>query len=952
MKNQIQQLLDDGQSVWLDNLRRNMFESGELKRLIDRGLRGMTSNPTIFEKAIGAGSDYDEQLGTLVGSEKSADALFWDLAIQDIQSACDAFASVYKSSGGNDGFVSLEVSPLLANDTAGTIAMVQELWGRVKRPNVMIKIPGTKAGLPAIEESIYRGYNINVTLIFSVEAYERAAQAYVKGLQRRIAEGKPIDAIRSVNSVFVSRIDTAIDKLLQDRISKGEKLEPLLGKTGIANLKLTYQKFKEIFHGDEFAPVKAKGGAVQRPLWASTSTKNPQYPDLMYVETVVGPDTVNTMPPATLEALLDHGTIAADTVESDLGEANDVMRALQDAKISLFDVTHDLQVEGVRLFSDSFAALLGAIVYKQKLLESGGAERVQLSLGPLKPVYDGALEKLVSADFLKRIWARDATLWSTQPDDIAIIKKSLGWLDIQQRMLEEVPGLRSFAKEAKEHFDFAVVCGMGGSSLAPDILADTFGRCDGYPQLFVLDSTCPQQIKELEEKIRVGETLFIISSKSGTTTEPNAFYAYFHEKVSKQVGSSQAGRNFAAITDPGSSLDKEAKEASFREDFKNDPNIGGRYSALSFVGIAPSAIAGYDINLLLDRALGAMHANDRTVDPRSAPGVRFGATIGGLAQNGRDKLTIITHPQVKAFGAWAEQLIAESTGKLGRGIVPIEGEPLGEPADYSDDRVFAYVGANLPDPDPGVDDKLRALEAAGHPAIRLEMNDPYDLGEQFYLWEIAVAAAGVILGIDAFDQPNVQESKDNTVALLAEYARNGKFDEPAANVEGPDFSVTYLSGSSVLRQAQDDKAQNPTQALADLFAQLRPHDYNAITAYIARNPRHVDLLQELRLKIRDARRVATTVGFGPRFLHSTGQLHKGGPDSCVVLQITADDPDDPMIPGMQVGFRTLLAAQALGDWMSLDKRRRRGVRVHLKGAVEPALRALVAAAADALAARV
>jgi transaldolase/glucose-6-phosphate isomerase len=946
MKNQIQQLLDDGQSVWLDNLRRSMFASGELKRMIDQGLRGMTSNPTIFEKAIGAGSDYDEQLGQLIGSEKSADALFWDLAIQDIQSACDAFAPVFESSGGNDGFVSLEVSPLLANDTAGTIAMVEELWERVKRPNVMIKIPGTKAGLPAIEESIYRGYNINVTLIFSIEMYERAALAYVKGLQRRVSEGKPVDRIRSVNSVFVSRIDTAVDKLLQDRIGKGEKLEHLLGKTGIANLKLTYQKFKDIFYGEEFAPLRAKGGAVQRPLWASTSTKNPHYPDLMYVETVVGPDTVNTMPPATLEALLDHGTVVAGTVESDLGAANDLMRALQEAKISLFDVTHDLQVDGVTLFCDSFAALLGAIVYKQKLLESGGAERVQLSLGASEPGYDGALETLASADFLKRIWARDATLWSSQPDDVAIIKKSLGWLDIQQRMLEEVPGLRSFAKDAKEHFDFAVVCGMGGSSLAPDILADTFGRCEGYPQLHVLDSTCPQQIKELEEKINVAETLFIISSKSGTTTEPNAFYAYFHEKVSKQVGSAQAGRNFVAITDPGTSLDKEAKEESFRDDFKNDPNIGGRYSALSFVGVTPSAAAGYDINLLLDRALGAMHANDRTVDSRSAPGVRFGATIGGLAKAGRDKLTIVTHPQVKAFGAWAEQLIAESTGKLGRGIVPIEGEPLGEPADYSDDRVFAYVGANLAEPQPGVADKLRALEAAGHPVIRLEMNDAYDVGEQFYLWEIAVAAAGVILGINAFDQPNVQESKDNTVALLAEYARNGKFDEPKANVDGPDFSVTYLSGSHAIT------AENATQALAGLFGQLRAHDYNAITAYIARNPTHAKLLQELRLKIRDARRVATTVGFGPRFLHSTGQLHKGGPDSCVVLQITADDPDDPMIPGMKVGFRTLLAAQALGDWMSLDKRGRRGVRVHLKGAIEPALRALVAAVDDALAARV
>ncbi len=946
MKNQIQQLLDAGQSVWLDNLRRNMFASGELKRLIDQGLRGMTSNPTIFEKAIGAGNDYDEQLGELIGSEKNADALFWDLAIQDIQNACDAFAPVYESSDGNDGFVSLEVSPLLAHDSEGTIAMVEELWGRVKRPNVMIKIPGTKEGLPAIEESIYRGYNVNVTLIFSVEMYERAAMAYVKGLQRRVAEGKPIDRIRSVNSVFVSRIDTAVDKLLQDRINKGEKLEHLLGKAGVANLKLTYQKFNDIFFGNDFAPLKAKGGAVQRPLWASTSTKNPHYPDLMYVETVVGPNTVNTMPSPTLEALLDHGTIVPDTVESDLAAAHEVMRALQDAKISFFDITHDLQVEGVGLFSDSFAALLGAIVYKQKLLESGGAERVLLWMGSSSPIYDAALEQLVSADFLKKLWAHDASLWSTQPDDVAIIKKSLGWLDIQQHMLEEVPGLRSFANDAKEHFAFAVVCGMGGSSLAPDILADTFGHRAGYPQLYVLDSTCPAQIKELEERIRIAETLFIISSKSGSTTEPNAFYAYFHEKVTKEIGSATAGRSFVAITDPGSSLDKEAKEASFREDFRNDPNIGGRYSALSFVGIAPSAIAGYDVNLLLDRALGAMHAHDRSVDPRTAPGVRFGAAIGGLAKNGRDKLTIVTHPHVKAFGAWAEQLIAESTGKLGKGIVPIEGEALGDPLIYSDDRVFVYVGANLPDADRDTNDKLLALEAAGHPVINLEMNDQYDLGEQFYLWEIAVAGAGVILGINAFDQPNVQESKDNTVALLAEYARNGKFEEPPADVEGDDFSITYLSGSKGI------SAQSTTQALAGLFAQLRPHDYNAITAYIARDPEHTDLLDELRLKIRDARRVATTVGFGPRFLHSTGQLHKGGPDSCVVLQITADDPGDPMIPGMKVGFRTLLAAEALGDWMSLDKRHRRGVRVHLKGAVEPALRALVAAVGDALAARV
>ncbi|MBV9234107.1 MAG: bifunctional transaldolase/phosoglucose isomerase, partial [Candidatus Eremiobacteraeota bacterium] len=670
-----------------------------------------------------------------------------------------------------------------------------------------------------------------------------------------------------------------------------------------------------------------------------------------------GPDTINTMPSSTLEGLLDHGKVVADTVEADLSEARDVMRALQDAKISLFDVTQQLQTEGVDLFSDSFAALLGAIVYKQKQLQSGGAERIRLALGGSQGAYDGALDELAKADFLKRIWSHDATLWSKNDDAIGIIKKSLGWLDIPQHMLEEAAKLRACSQDFKTRFGFAVVCGMGGSSLAPDILADTFGTYDGYPKLLVLDSTCPQQIEELEARIDLGQTLFIISSKSGTTTEPNAFYAYFYDKVSKLVGASAAGRNFAAITDPGTTLDKEAQENNFRVDWKNDPNIGGRYSALSFVGIAPSAVAGYDINLLLDRALGAMHANDRSVDIRTAPGVRFGATIGGLARAGRDKLTIVTHPDVKAFGAWAEQLIAESTGKEGKGIVPIEGEPLGTPEEYSDDRTFVYVGATLPQHDGGVEEKLRALESAGHPVIRLAMNDRYDVGEQFYLWEIAVAAAGMILRINAFDQPNVQESKDNTVALLKQYAQRGSFDEPNADVDGPDFSLTYLSGSRtlrerVLRQAQDDNERSsPAGALAGMFAQLRAHDYQAITAYIARNPEHEDLLRDLRLKIRDAHRVATTVGFGPRFLHSTGQLHKGGPDTCVVLQIVADDPDDPMIPGMNVGFRTLLAAQALGDWMSLDKRGRRGLRVHLKGDVAAALRALIAAVDEALTVR-
>ncbi len=942
MSNQLQQLLAAGQSVWLDNLRRSMFASGELKRLIDQGLRGMTSNPTIFEKAIGAGDDYDEQLKSLIGKQKDPEALFWDLAIADIQSACDAFRGVFDSCGGSDGFVSLEVSPLLAHDTHGTIKMAKELWKRVDRPNLMVKIPGTTEGVPAIEECIYSGVNINVTLVFSIDSYEATARAYIRGMKRRLAEGKPV-GVRSVNSIFVSRIDTAIDKLLQEKIAKGEKLEPLLGKTGVANLKLAYQKFKELFLGAEFAELRAAGAAVQRPLWASTSTKNPNYPDLMYVEPVIGPDTINTMPPQTLAALLDHGNVVPDTIEQGLDEARATMSALQNAGISLYDVTHELLVEGLASFSDSFAALLGAIVYKQKQLASG-AQRVATAFGRNEKILDDALTALAKEDFLTRLWAKDASLWTTQPEHVEIIAHALGWLDIPQHLLESVPNLLTFAKGIKNNFSDAIVLGMGGSSLAPDILQETFGHIEGFPRLHVLDSTDPVQIEELEAAIDLRRSLFIVASKSGTTTEPNAFYAFFHEKVSKAVGSDKAGSHFIAITDPGTTLVAEAKANRFRACFENDPNIGGRYSALSFFGILPATIAGYDINLLLDRGLGAMHANDKTVAPAHASGVRFGAAIGGAALAGRDKLTIVTHPRVSAFGAWAEQLIAESTGKMGKGIIPIEGEPLGPPSVYSDDRIFAYVGANLPG-DERNGEAIRALEDAGHPIVRLAMNDAYDVGEQFYVWEIATAAAGSLLQIDAFDQPNVQESKDNTKALLAQYLQKGSFDEPSANVAGEAFDVTFLSGSATLPN------RDVAAALAGWVNQIVLHDYVAITAYIARNAQHEELLRELRVKIRDARKVATTVGFGPRFLHSTGQLHKGGPDSLVALQIVADAPTDPAIPGMQVGFRTLIAAQALGDWQSLDKRRRRGVRVHLKGSVHDGLRALLAAVDDALTAK-
>jgi len=946
MGTQMQELTAVGQSIWLDNIRRSMFASGELRKLIDQGLRGMTSNPTIFEKAIGSGNDYDAQLKELIGSERDPQALFEKLAIQDIRSACDEFRPLYDSTHGADGYVSLEVSPTLAHDTKGTIDAAARLWAAVDRPNVMIKIPGTPEGVPAIKASIAAGINVNVTLLFSVDRYEAAALAYIEGIDERVKAGKPVDRIASVASVFISRIDTAIDKQLDARIQKGETaLKELSGQAGIANTKLIYARYLKLFEGERFASARGAGAHVQRPLWASTGTKNPAYSDLMYVEGLTAKDTVNTVPPQTLDALLDHGTVRADAILEDVDGAPVIIQRLGKANISVYDVTEQLVAEGVKSFADSFTAMLAAIESKQKQLAEGTESPVELSLGKSEADAVAALHALADSDFLTKLWKHDPAPWSADPTHEAIIKSALGWVDIAARTYANAKELREFAAGVAQRFEHVVVLGMGGSSLAPDILRATFGAAPGFPHLHVLDSTDPQQIKAMDESIDVTKSLFIVASKSGTTTEPDAFFRYYYEQVQKALGSDHAAQSFIAITDPGTKLEKEATDMGFLKIWVNDPNIGGRYSALSYFGMVPAALAGVDVTAMLDRALGAMHANAQSVKVPEAPGMQFGAAIGALAKHGRDKLTIVTHPSVQAFGAWAEQLIAESTGKSGTGIVPIEGEPLGEPGVYGTDRVFVYVGLGLPGADADDEKKLDALEAAGHPVIRLRMRDALDLGAMFYLWEIATAAAGSVLQIDAFDQPNVQESKDNTKRLLAEFAQAGKFSEPTPAVTTEYANVIPLAGSKSVVHGGE-----LASAVAAIAAQIKPGDYVAFTAYVPMNAEHQAVLRDLRLKIRDAFKVATTVGFGPRFLHSTGQLHKGGPNSGVFFQLTYDAPFDLQIPGM-VGFRTLERAQALGDFESLDKRDRRGARYHFTGDLAAGLSALGDAIENAVTAK-
>jgi transaldolase/glucose-6-phosphate isomerase len=942
MSNQLQRLASFGQSIWLDNIRRSMFTSGELRNLIRTGLRGMTSNPTIFEKAIDSGNEYDDQLKSLIGKEEDPQRIFEALAIEDIRAACDEFRALYDETQGGDGFVSLEVSPLLADDTQGTIEAAKRLWKAVDRPNVMIKIPGTKAGGPAITEAIAAGVNVNVTLLFSLASYDMAANAYIAGLEKRAASGGRIDRIASVASFFLSRIDTKVDKELEAKIAAGAKnLEPLLGKAAIANAKLAYERFEQIFGTERFEKLAAKGAKVQRPLWASTSTKNPKYYDLMYVEALVGSDTVNTIPPTTLEALLDHGKIAADTVKADREAARKVFADLAAAGISLDRITAELTTEGVKLFAGSYNQLLEAIREKQKALAQNVVDDVALDLGPSQKACDEALQRLSEGDFLRRLWRKDPSPWSADPAHEQIITHALGWLSFPRQVRAGVGDLTAFAKDCAREFSHVVVMGMGGSSLAPDVLRATFGKRDGYPQLHVLDSSDPLQIRALQEQIDVSKSLFIVASKSGTTTEPDAFFRFFWEKA----GGARAAQQFVAITDPATKLAREAESFHFRRVFLNDPDIGGRYSALSYFGMVPAALAGYDVATILDRGLAEAEANAPGSKDSRTPGVRFGAAIAALAKSGRDKLTIVCNPSLAAFGTWCEQLIAESTGKSGTGIVPIEGEPLGRVEDYGGDRAFVYVGEGL-GRDAAIGEHLHELEAAGHPVIRLGMRDLYDIGEQFFLWEVATATAGSLLGIDAFDQPNVQESKDNTKRLLEEFAKTGKLSEPHETLTDGGIGLTALGGSKDVGLGSTLES-----AFGALFGQIHAGDYVAFTAYLPMNEQHIRLLNDLRVRIRNAFRVATTVGFGPRFLHSTGQLHKGGPPTGFFVQITYDAPSGLPIPGM-VDFAVLERAQALGDFEALDKRGRRGVRVNVGSDPSAGLRRVAAAIDDAVAEKV
>ena len=805
-----------GQSIWLDHIRRALLTSGELDRYRDElCVTGVTSNPTIFERAISGSDDYDDALrGALERGIDHPEELFWELAVADIADAADVLREVYEASGGTDGYVSLELPPRLSPNAAGSVELAERLAARLDRPNTMIKVPGTNEGLEAIEELTARGINVNVTLLFTLGQWSRVAEAYLRGLERRHAAGAPLE-VSSVASFFISRIDATANRTLP-----GE----LHNRVAVANAALVYASYRRLLASDRWRALTEAGARPQRLLWASTSAKDPRLDDTHYVAALAADGTVNTMPEQTLFAFAERGRVDA-TLPQNPATAEETIRAAEVAD---------------------------------------------------------AQEDLVGCEAVERLWRGDHTLWQDDPTEVA---DRLGWLHSPERMEEGVDGLRAFTERALDDgFTHALVLGMGGSSLFPLVAANALPRSHRGLELTVLDSIDPGALRRTERELPLESTLVVASSKSGTTAETRSLLEWWWARGNDP-------ERFAVVTDPGTPLATLARDRGFRAVFEAQADIGGRYSALSHYGLVPAALAGVDVAELLRRAGRMAAASAVCVSPERNPALELAAVLAGAARAGRDKLTLIADDPVADFGLWVEQLLAESTGKHRRGIVPIVGEPLGAPEVYGDDRLFIALGG-----DPA---RFDALAAAGQPVLTLPIDDPLDLGAEVLRWEIATGLAGAALGLNPFDQPDVEAAKDAARAAL----RTGVV-EPAP------------------------------EPLGDVLAQLGPRAHLALQAYVDPLDPVVAALQRARIALRDRYRVATSLGIGPRYLHASGQLHKGGPERILVAQVVGDDDEDPPIPGERFGFATLKRAQAAGDVAALRSGGRHAARVDIDDLLE------------------
>jgi transaldolase/glucose-6-phosphate isomerase len=945
MANPLLEVQKYGQAIWYDNIRRGLITSGELQAMIERdGLLGVTSNPTLFTLAITGSGDYDQALKALVkGGVGTAVDLYERLALHDVQLAADLLYPVYLRTAGRDGFVSLEVPPWLANDTRGTIEEARRLHADVRRDNVLIKVPATPAGIQAIRQLIGEGISVHATLLFSVEVYEAVADAFMAGLESYGAKGGDVSKVASVAGFLISRVDTLIDSRLEALLDtttdpeQRKKLKGIVGKVALANARLAHARYCDLQATERWQRLRERQARPQRLLWASTGVRNPRYSRALYVEELIGPDTVNSLPAETLAAFRETGRVRPSLTENhteNLDEACETLNTLAEVGIALAEVTKTLLDEGVKKLNDQFDRLMAAIEQKRQALLQGALDSQVFRLGELAEAVAQTLDEWRIEGKVRRLWAGDSSLWTGTDEG-----RWLAWLHAPEVQLEHTEHFTSLVEGVRSAgLAHVVLLGMGGASLCPEVLGRIFGAAAGFPELIVVDSVIPAEIRRVQSTIDPARTLFIVSSKSGGTIETNALLGYFLDRVRRAVGAAKAGSHFLAITDAKTRLHTRAKAEHFRGIFFGVQGIGGRFAALSNFGMVPAALLGLDVRRFLTSAGVMVQSCAACVPPELNPGVALGCVLGTLAKAGRDKVTLVLAPALASLGAWLEQLLAESTGKNGQGILIID-EPPGSSQVYGGDRLFMQVRLRSV-PSPEQDRLIDSLEQEGHPVARITLAEESDLGQEFFRWELATAVAGSILGVNPFNQPDVEASKVAARTYTSAYEAQGQLpvQTPLLVEDGLALFAAPHNADQLLTAAGGRKS---VQALVDAhLRRLEPGDYFALNAFVERSPANARHLQAIRLAVRDRFRVATMIGYGPRLLHSTGQLHKGGPNTGVFVQITADDAEDLPIAGQKYSFGVLHRAQELADFEVLGQRGRRIVRIHLGQDVQAGLQRL------------
>jgi transaldolase/glucose-6-phosphate isomerase len=778
----------------------------------------------------------------------------------------------------------------------------------------MIKIPATKAGIPAVEAAIDAGINVNVTLIFSLERYAEVMEAYLRGLESRQARGEALGHIASVASFFISRVDSAVDGKLDEIIrregSEAERATSLIGKAAIANAKLAYAQFEGVFYTERFKHLEEAGARYQRPLWASTSTKNPAFPDTYYVDTLIGLHTVNTAPQNTLDAFMDHG-VAELTIAEDISGARAQIQAIEALGISMDVVTADLEKDGVEKFAAAYADLLQTLEDR--------AYNFREEIAPLLPEISSTLKRLERDEVGRRVWGHDPSLWASESNELDEVQNRLGWLTLPQTMQKQIGEIEQFARELHENgIRGAVLMGMGGSSLAADVLRRTLADPEEF-EFYVLDSTDPEMVRGVEKAIDYEKTVFIVASKSGGTAEPLRMLDLFWLRAAKKLGET-AQEHFVALTDPDSELEKLAREKNFRRVIPTPSDVGGRFSALTPFGLFPAALMGLDLMAFLSGAEKVARESGPNVPPAASPGMYLGAVLGAAHHEGRDKVTFLADPDLEPLADWIEQLVAESSGKDGIGISPIVGEPIGRGDVYGDDRLLVYLRS-----DGKLDRRMQGWQRAGLPILILDViPSEMGFGSAFFQWEFGVAVACHLMGVNAFNQPNVQSAKLATVELLKRYEKKG--DLPKTEVLWEDSSIILRGDKGWLSREGDSLEAFLRATLLD----AQQMGALGILLYLPQKSGIEKSLGRTRKELRDQLGLTTLHGFGPRYLHSTGQLHKGGENHAVYIVVTSERTKDVEIPGFNYGFNTLQEAQAVGDIQALKQAGRKVLHVQLK----------------------